>query len=154
MKLLIDVVFPQAMKSYWRNFSLSYSFKKYPKAPQAQIYWSDLTASSMLSIIIFSMPQTWATWRLSHCSNRGIQMWTPNWRQMTSPERTLWNSVAGHIWSSHLPCYSLRGKKSVFLNNRSHTSVLNSLQATKISCCQRITQEQELGSFELIYHHT
>lgn len=47
------------------------------RLPKPKSLWSDLRASSMLSVIIFSMPQTQATWRLSWCHKRGSWR-TPN----------------------------------------------------------------------------
>lgn len=48
------------------------------RLPKPKSLWSDLRASSMLSVIIFSMPQTQATWRLFQRSKRGSRRRTPN----------------------------------------------------------------------------
>lgn len=48
------------------------------RLPKPKSLWSDLRASSKLSVIIFSMPQTQATWRFSWSSSRGTQRRTPH----------------------------------------------------------------------------
>lgn len=81
------------------------------RLPKPKSLWSDLRASSMLSVITFSMPQTQAAWRLSWCSKRGTRGRTPNQEAKDfSPGCTFWSFAAGHVRSSQLqlPSHSFR----------------------------------------------